>query len=177
MNILTSQCVSRGPRMICSKFNSTVLILACLFAQGCSQPRATVATDEPPQAEIELMFDRYIDTFSQAKWDAVDEFWHTPGWFATGTESVHLADDVAVQTFYRDLLQQLRQDGYSHSELLDSELEFFNASCALLRISYTRRNRDGEVMPPVLRKTNYLLLEKDGRWGINTMIAVDSGQS
>ena len=163
--------------MICSKFNSIVLILACLFAQGCSQPRATVATDEPPQAQIELMFDRYIDTFSQAKWEAVDDFWHTPGWFATGSESVHLADDVAVQTFYRDLLQQLRQDEYSHSDLLDSDLEFFNASCALLRISYTRWDRDGEVMPPVVRKTNYLLLEKDGRWGINTMISVDSSES
>ena len=163
--------------MIGSKFSSIVLILTGLAAQGCSQQRATVASDEPRQAEIELMFDQYIDTFSQAKWEAVDDFWHTPGWFATGSESVHLADDVAVQTFYRDILQQLRQDGYSYSDLLDSELEFFNASCALLRISYTRWNRDGEVMPPVLRKTNYLLLEKDGLWGINTMISVDSGQS
>ena len=163
--------------MIDSRFSSIVLILAGLAAQSCSQPRATVALDEPRQAEIELMFDQYIDTFSQAKWDAVGDFWHTPGWFATGSESIHLADDVAVRTLYRDLLQQLRQDGYSHSTLIASELEFFNASCALLRISYTRWNRDGEVMPPVLRKTNYLLLEKDGQWGINTMISVDSGQS
>ena len=117
------------------KLNSVVLILSGRTRrltrttnhsenQGCSQPSyfATVALDESPQAEIELMFDQYIDTFSQAKWEAVDDFWHTPGWFAKGSESIHLADDVAVQTFYRDLLQQLRQDGYSHSDLLDSEL-------------------------------------------------------
>ena len=163
--------------MIDSRFSSIVFLLAGLAVQGCSQQRSTVASDETRQAEIELMFGQYIDTFSQAKWESVDDFWHTPGWFAMGSGSIHLADDVAVQTLYRDLLQQLRQDGYSHSDLIDSELEFFNVSCALLRISYTRLDRDGEVMPPVLRKTNYLLLEKDGRWGINTMISVDSGQS
>ena len=163
--------------MIDSKFSSIVLLLAGLAALGCSQQRETVSTGEPRQAEIELMFGQYIDTFSQAKWESVDDFWHTPGWFAKGSESIHLADDVAVQTLYRDLLQQLRQDGYSHSDLLDSEFEFFNASCALLRISYTRWDRDGEVMPPVVRKANYLLLEKDGRWGINTMISLDSSES
>ena len=71
--------------MINSRFSSIVLILAGLAAQSCSQPRATVALDESPQAEIELMFDQYIDTFSQAKWDAVDNFWRTPGWFAAGS--------------------------------------------------------------------------------------------
>ena len=162
---------------MCPKLSLVVLILSGLVAQGCSQHRATVASYGSPQTEIELMFDQYIDTFSQAKWESVDDFWHTPGWFAMGSGSIHLADDAAVQSLYKDLLQQLRQDGYSHSDLIDSELEFFNASCALLRISYTRWNRDGEVMPPVVRKANYLLLEKDGRWGINTMIAVDSGQS
>ena len=162
---------------MCSKLNLVALILSGLAAHGCSQQRATDAPDESPQAEVELMFGQYIDMFSQAKWEAIDNYWHTPGWFATGSECIRLDDDVAVQSLYRDLLQQLRQDGYSHSDLIDSEVEFFNASCALLRISYTRWNRDGEVMPPVVRKANYLLLEKDGRWGINTMIAVDSGQS
>lgn len=95
--------MERKVQMIDSKFSSIVLLLAGLAVQGCSQPRATVALDESPQAEIELMFDQYIDTFSQAKWDAVDDFWHTPGWFAKGSESIHLADDVAVQTLYRDL--------------------------------------------------------------------------
>ena len=60
--------------MIDSKFSSIVFLLASLAAQGCSQPGATVALDESPQAEIELMLDQYIDTFSQAKWDAVDDF-------------------------------------------------------------------------------------------------------
>lgn len=160
-----------------SKLILVVSIFAALGVQGCSQQRAAVASDDPRQAEVELMLDRYIETFSKAKWQAVDDFWHTPGWFATGSDSIHLADDAAVRTLYRDLLQQLRQDGYSHSDLLDSEVEFFNASCALLRISFTRWGRDGKAMPPALRKANYLLLEKDGRWGINTMISVDSVQS
>ena len=160
-----------------SKLSFLVLIFAALGVQSCSQQWATVASDDPRRAEVELMLDQYIETFSQAKWEAVADFWHTPGWFATGSENIHLADDAAVRTLYRDLLQQLRQDGYSHSDLLDSEVEFFNASCALLCISYTRWDGDGKAMPPVLRKASYLLLEKDGRWGINTMISVDSGQS
>ena len=163
--------------MIDSKLSSIVLLLTGLVVQGCSQARTTVASDGSPQAKIELMLDEYIETIGQGKWEAVADFWHTPGWFATSAESIYFANDAAVQSLYKDLLQQLRQDGYSHSDLIDSELEFFNASCALLRISYTRWNRDGEVMPPVLRKTNYLLLEKDGRWGINTMISVDSSES
>ena len=53
--------------MIDSKFSSIVLLLAGLAALGCSQQRETVSTGEPRQAEIELMFGQYIDTFSQAK--------------------------------------------------------------------------------------------------------------
>ena len=93
-----------------------ISFLAGLAVQGCSQPRAAGALDESPQAEIKLMFDQYIDTFSQAKWDAVDVF-GTPQAGSPGSGSIHLADDAAVQS-YKDLLQQLRQDGYSHSDLV-----------------------------------------------------------
>ena len=52
--------------MIDSKFSSIGLF--CRFGRTrLFATTATVALDESPQAEIELTFDQYIDTFSQAK--------------------------------------------------------------------------------------------------------------
>ena len=113
---------------MCSKLNLVVLILSGLAVQGCSQQRATDASDESPQAEIELMFDQYIDTFSQAKWDAVDDFWRTPGG-SPRVLNVSISPMMPCNLSTEIFCNNSDKMGIRTQTCLTQSLEFFNASC------------------------------------------------
>ena len=116
------------------------------------------------------MLDRYFADFNDSRSEAIPDVWHVPGWVASGDRNLLLADNDAVRSFYRAILDTIEAEGYDHSDLLTADISFSNEACATIDFTFTRWNTDGEIMPPRVRPVSCVVLKNDGRWGINTLI-------
>ena len=116
------------------------------------------------------MLDRYFADFNDGRPEAIPSVWHVPGWVALGARNQLLADEAAVTSFYKAVLDTIEADGYDHSDLLSVDITVANEACATVEFTFTRWNTDGEVMLPRVRPVSCVVLKNDGRWGINTLI-------
>lgn len=137
---------------------------------ACKTAPVTSAPSNDADAEIRAMMDQYFTDFNESRPEAISGVWHVPGWVASGNRNILLADEAAVVSFYKTILDTIEAEGYDHSDLLTADITSVNELCATIDFTFTRWNTDGEVMPPRVRPVSCVVLKIDGRWGINTLM-------
>ena len=143
---------------------------------ACRTSPVTNPTSAGPESEIRSMLDQYFAYFNDGQPDAIPGVWHVPGWVAVGTRNQLLADEAAVSSFYKAILDTIEAEGYDHSDILTADITLSNEACATIDFTFTRWNTDGEIIPPRVRPVSCVVLKNDGRWGINTLIFTASSK-
>jgi len=158
------------PGLMCT----TLLLLACIWGQGCSAVHVHVSPDPTAVSEVRQVMHRYLAAFNADDFETIGASWHTPGWLSTSESRRPLKDREEVKGLYRALLGKIRAEDYDHSELLSEDIEFVNDGCVIYRITFTRWKRDESFMPPRVRGSVCTLLKVDGQWGLSN-VSLESG--
>ena len=157
-------------RLMCT----TLLLLACIWGQGCSTVHVHASPDPVAVSEVRQVMRRYLAAFNVDDFETIGACWHTPGWLSTSESLNDLNDREEVKALYRSLLGKIRAQGYDHSELLTEGIQFINAGCAIYRITFTRWKKDGDFMPPRVRGSVCTLFKVDGKWRLCS-VALEPG--
>jgi len=147
-----------------------LLTVPVLVVCGCAVFPGGDSASSARMAEIQQVTNRYLAAFNDGDLEAVAGCWHLPGWVATGAASHALIDGEEAKSFYGDLLEKIRAGGWDHSRLLSEHFEMVNEGYVFWRITFTRLDKAGDVIPPEVHGGVYTLLFKDGRWGITTLV-------
>ena len=158
------------PRLMCT----TLLLLACIWGQGCSTVHVHASPDPAAVSEVRQAMRRYLAAFNADDFETIGAAWHAPGWLSTSESRNPLKDREEVKGLYRALLGKIRAEDYDHSELLSEDIEFVNDGCVIYRITFTRWKKDGDFMPPRVRGSVCTLHKVDGQWGLSN-VALESG--
>ena len=157
-------------RLMCT----TLLLLACIWGQGCSTVHVHASPDPVAVSEVRQVMRRYLAAFNVDDFETIGACWHTPGWLSTSESLNDLNDREEVKALYRSLLGKIRAEGYDHSELLSEDIKVVNDGCVIYRITFTRWKKDGTFMPPRVRGSVCTLLKVDGQWGLSN-VALEAG--
>ena len=124
-----------------TNINRLALPLVMLLVSGISACRTSPVTDTAPhgpEAEIRSILDQYFADFNDGRPEAIPGVWHLPGWVASGTRNLLLADEAAVRSFYKAVLDTIEAEGYDHSDLLTVDINLSNEACATVDFTFTR---------------------------------------
>ena len=153
---------------------TTLLLLVCIWGQGCTTVRVHSPSDAVAVSEVKQVMHRYIAAFNADDFETIGTSWHTPGWLSTSESMNFLKDREGVKDLYRSLLGKIRAEGYDHSELLSEDIKFVNDRCVTYRITFTRWKKDEGFMPPRIRGSVCTLHKVNGKWGLSN-VALESG--
>jgi hypothetical protein len=123
---------------------------------------APAAADEPA-AEAEALMREYLRL-----WNAGDAEGVTTRIYRLDTPGPTSEPAGLERTF-----EQLRAQGYDHSELISLEACLLTETLALAEFRYTRLKTDGEPLGPRERATLYRLRKFDDGWRITELIGMD----
>ena len=158
----------------CRLMYTILLLLACIWGQGCSTVHVHSSPDSVAVSEVRQVMRRYLAAFNIDDVETIGASWHTPGWLSTSESMNPLKDREEVKGLYLALLGKIQAEGYDHSELLSEDIKFVNDNCVSYRITFTRWKKDGDFMPPRVRGSVCTLLKVDGKWGLSN-VALESG--
>ena len=86
-------------RLMCT----TLLLLACIWGQGCSAVHVHVSPDPTAVSEVRQVMHRYLAAFNVDDFETIGASWHTPGWLSTSESRRPLKDREEVKGLYRAL--------------------------------------------------------------------------
>ena len=157
-----------------SKFGPLfVLLLSITLIAGCS---ISIDIRRPSEAmnEVEMLMQQYFDAFNATDVEAVKACWHVPGWVSNGQENRTIESVDQLTSTYSALFEQLKEEGWDHSELIKEEIEIINDTLATVRIHFRRVDQNGEVMLPEEREAMLKVMLFDGEWKITTQAVTSS---
>lgn len=116
----------------------------------------------------------YFDAFNeQDTYKIANEIYATPVHVGGGDSHRVLATPAAVIENLENLYEVIIGRGWKESKIKDLSICVASDTLALVDTQYSRLNRDGEAIPPVLRTNLYVLQKLDGNWRIVAFYAHD----
>ena len=126
--------------------------------------------------DVRQVMHRYFNAFNNDDVETIAQCWHAPGSIEMGAK-VTLSTPADISDFYREKLKSLHSEGFDHSKLIREEFEWFGGDTATTRIVFRRIGKDGQVIPTDERRASYRLIRVDGKWGIQSLLLPNPGES
>jgi hypothetical protein len=130
---------------------------------------------DPREAEhaITDFLHEYYNAFAAAEYGRIAlEMCRAPLVMTTAERVDTFAIHSEIEAMFKATGTALVADGYSHSELLGSEISVLSDTTALAATRFRRLRRDGSVI--LEAGATYTLLCEDTRWRINAAILHDT---
>ncbi len=116
----------------------------------------------------------YFDAFNEQDTHKIaNVIYATPVHIGGGDGHRILATPAAVTENLDNLYEVIIGRGWKESKIKDLSICVASDTLALVDTQYSRLNRDGEAIPPVLRTNLYVLQKLDGNWRIVAFYAHD----
>ncbi len=113
---------------------------------------------------IEAFFEEYYAAFSRGDCKRIArEMVRAPALMTSPEQVLTLPDEAAVLATYQKIRDDLGADGYSHSELLASDISVLSPTTALAATRFRRVRGDGSVI--VEAGATYTLV-REGGWRV-----------
>ncbi len=129
-------------------------------AQAVEQGQA--AEQESEKAAIDRAYRSYTDAFIAGDLSTIMKYCSNPLVVVSQKEVRVLPTAADVETFYRAVLQGLKERGYSHSKLSEVNVRLLGTGVALVSIVTTRYKTDGSELETL--GVTYLFRKTEGIW-------------
>ena len=136
---------------------------------------ALAIADDADDAGAKLY--EYFDVFNSKDIDKVANYiYSTPVHIGGGNSHRVLADPAAAVENLTGLLKQIETEGWKESVIEDLKICMASATLALVDTRYSRIDQNGQLIPPAIRTTLYVLQKIDTLWKIVAFYSHDNDQ-
>lgn len=138
-----------------------IRIIALLVVFVCN----VAIADDAEDAGAKLY--EYFTTFNEKDIEKVANFiYSTPVHIGGGAGHRVLATPDAAVENLTGLYKQLEAQGWAESKISDLKICVASDTLALVDTRYSRIDKEGNVMPPAVRTTLYVLQKIEGDWRV-----------
>jgi ketosteroid isomerase-like protein len=118
---------------------------------------------------IETFYADYLSAFHSLDARAVVSFYMPPCLFVSDKGTVLMLDSAAVESFFSNVMADLKPKNYHHSEVQDLHVETLSGHLALVRGLAVRYTKDGVVLERL--RAVYTLRKVAQAWKFITAVA------
>ena len=126
--------------------------------------RAQAVEQGSEKAAVDRAWRDYVEAFSRGDLSTVVQHCNVPFVVIRPQDVRVLPTTADVEKSYGAALQNLKERGYSHSELLEVHVRLLGATVALVSSVFKRYKTDGSELATL--GATYLLRKTDGGWKI-----------
>jgi len=130
--------------------------------------RAQAVEQESEKAAVDRAWRAYGEAFSRHDLSTIVQHCNVPFVVILPQEERVLPTTADVEKFYGAALQDLKERGYSHSDLLEVHVRLLGTTVALVSSLFKRYKTDGSELATL--GGTYLLRKTDGVWKIAVLI-------